>query len=85
MSIESARQLIEKLGTDEAFRDEIREAAPAERAALLASYGFADVTRADVEAAKTSESGSLSDDELQSVAGGAWYDSILGLINIIMY
>jgi predicted ribosomally synthesized peptide with nif11-like leader len=75
MSVESAGQLIVKLGTDAAFREQIERAAPAERKALLESHGFGDVTRADVEAAKV-RNGELSGVELESVAGGCWYDPI---------
>lgn len=76
MSVESAGQLMVKLGTDAAFREQIERAAPAERTALLASHGFGGVTRADMEAAKTIRNGELSDGDLQSVAGGTWYDPI---------
>ena len=76
MSVERAGQLMVKLGTDAAFREQIERAAPAERKALLESHGFGDVTRADVEAAKTIRSGELSDGDLESVAGGCWYDPI---------
>jgi predicted ribosomally synthesized peptide with nif11-like leader len=75
MSVERAGQLIVKLGTDRAFRDEIARAAPADRKALLESHGFGDVTRADIEAAKTAGNGELSDAELQSIAGG-WWDPV---------
>jgi len=81
MSVESAHHLITKLGTDAAFRERVQHVAPAERTALLESYGFGDVSRADVESAKAG--GELSDNDLQAVAGGAWLDDVIFLINYL--
>jgi predicted ribosomally synthesized peptide with nif11-like leader len=77
MSVDRARQLIVKAGNDAAFREKIERAAPAERTALLESYGFGGITSADLQAVKTGEAGELSDTDLQAVAGGdvgAWVD-----------
>jgi predicted ribosomally synthesized peptide with nif11-like leader len=70
MSIERARQLLAKLGTDAAFREKIERAAPADRTALLESHGFGDITPADIQAAQTSGTEELSETDLEAVAGG---------------
>ena len=77
MSVDRARELIEKAGTDAVFRGEIERAAPSERAALLESYGFGGITSADLQAARMGGTGELSDTDLQTVAGGElgdWVD-----------
>ncbi len=68
MSAEDARKLIERLSTDEAFREKIL-AAPdvAERLDLAAAEGY-NVTEEEVASA----SAELGDAELDAVAAGAW-------------
>jgi predicted ribosomally synthesized peptide with nif11-like leader len=74
MSVENARTLILKLANDATFRDHIAKAPASEKKSLLAAAGFADVTPADVAAARASHGGELSDAELEAVAGGDWMD-----------
>jgi predicted ribosomally synthesized peptide with nif11-like leader len=66
MSLEDAKRLIERLNTDEEFREKIL-AAPevAERLDLVAAEGY-DVTEEEMASA----SAELSDAELDAVAGG---------------
>ncbi len=72
MSIESAKAYIERLKTDEDFRERMKDAADKEaRIALVKAEGF-DFSEEDIKAVNSE----LSDDELDAVAaGGAWDDS----------
>jgi predicted ribosomally synthesized peptide with nif11-like leader len=77
MSVDRARELIMKAGTDASFREQIEAAGPADKKTLLAWYGFGDVTAADLQAVNASAQPELSDSALQTVAGGdigAWVD-----------
>jgi len=70
MSLEEARRLIERMNTDEAFREKVLEAPDvAERLRLAAAEGYS-VTEEEVASA----SAELGDAELDAVAGGAWFD-----------
>ena len=67
MSVESAKAYIEKVKTDEEFRNKIAATTDKEeRAAILKAEGF-DFTEEDVNAISSDE---LSDEELDKVAGG---------------
>ena len=68
MSLEDAKRLIERMNTDEAFRERIL-AAPetAARLRIAAAEGY-DVTEEEVAGA----SAELGDAELDAVAGGRW-------------
>jgi len=70
MSLEDAKRLIERLNTDEAFREKIL-AAPevAERLDLVAAEGYV-VTEEEMASA----SAELGDAELDGVAAGGWGD-----------
>lgn len=66
MSIEVAKEVIEKLKTDEAFRTKVMAVEDLEeRMKLIHDEGF-DCTLEEVKEA----AGNLSDDDLESVAGG---------------
>ena len=66
MSIESAKAFIERLKTDEEFRERVKDAADKEtRIALVNAEGF-DFSEEDIKAVKSE----LSDDELQAISGG---------------
>ncbi len=68
MSIESAKAYIERLKTDEEFRELMKDAADKEaRIALVKAEGF-DFSEEDIKAVESE----LSDDELDEVAGGGW-------------
>ena len=70
MSLEEARRLIERLSTDEAFREKIL-AAPdvAERLDLAVAEGY-NVTEEEMASA----SAELGDAELNGVTAGSWGD-----------
>jgi len=76
MSIESASAFMERMKTDEDFRDRITKAEDAEqRGEIVVAEGF-DFTREEVE----SVANELSDEELNAVAGG----SETGLTQIVL-
>ena len=71
MSLEEAKRLIERMNTDEAFREKVLEAPDvAERLRLAAAEGYS-VTEEEVASA----SAELGDAELDAVAGGGWCDA----------
>jgi len=66
MSVESAKQFIEKMKTDEAFAQKVKECKDSEaRMTFVKESGF-DFTTEEVKGLQ----GELSDDELDAVAGG---------------
>ena len=68
MSIESAKAFIERLKTDEEFKERVNDAADKEaRIALVNAEGF-DFSEEDIKAVKSE----LSDDELDAVSAGNW-------------
>lgn len=77
MSVESAKEFLLRLGTDETFREQIANAPSVEdskRIAQEAGYNFTDedyqvATSQILESASTENE--LSDEQLESVAGGA--------------
>jgi predicted ribosomally synthesized peptide with nif11-like leader len=71
MAPSNAKDLIKKMGSDESFRQSLQAAGTKEaRKAILAKNGFAGVTVDDVRAVAKAEGTELTDDQLQSVAGG---------------
>ncbi len=75
MSIESAKAYIERLKTDEEFRERVKAAKDSEaRIALVKAEGF-DFSAEDISAVK----GELSDDELDGLAGGWGWDCLLSI------
>jgi predicted ribosomally synthesized peptide with nif11-like leader len=84
MSVVRAQELIDKASADPKFRQALGEATSKEaKASVIAQYGFADVTKADLEAASRSGSVELSDAELETVAGGKTSTWILVSIGLI--
>lgn len=77
MSIESAKKFLERLNTDEDFAKKVTAFKDADaRMKFVKSEGF-DFTAEEISSLKRE----LSDEELDSVAGGAWIcegDSICG-------
>ncbi len=70
MSIESAKAYIERLKTDEEFKERVKDATDKEaRIALVNAEGF-DFSEEDIKAVKSE----LSDDELDAVSAGNWED-----------
>ena len=70
MSLDSAKAFIEKMKSDEAFRNRVLSIEDvAGRLALISSEGF-DCTEAEIKQV----SQELSDDQLEAVAGGAFGD-----------
>lgn len=72
MSIESAKKLIQKMGTDAAFRDSLKNASDDKaRHEIAVKHGF-DCTRAEVESLLPGghNAGEISDADLEAVAGG---------------
>ena len=68
MSSESAKAYIERLKTDEEFKERVKDAADKEaRMALVNAEGF-DFSEEDIKAVKSE----LSDDELDGVSAGNW-------------
>lgn len=71
MSTNSARQLIDRISTDEEFRSRVTNASTMEaKKAVITEAGFGDVTPLEVEAAGANFGQELSDAELEAVAGG---------------
>ena len=74
MSIESATAFIERLKTDEAFRDRVKAAEDKEaRIALVKEEGF-DFSDVDIRAVEEE----LTEVELDAVAGGGWWKEVGG-------
>jgi len=71
-----AKELVEKFMNDKEFRKKVSAAGnPTEQAEILKEHGFGDVSQEEVESftgisADGANSGELSDDELEAVAGG---------------
>ena len=86
MPITRAEELIQKLGTDQAFRSKLQNAAdPEARRKVLNDYGFSDVQRADLEAYAKTHATELSDAELEAVAGGrttSWISVVIESIGL---
>jgi predicted ribosomally synthesized peptide with nif11-like leader len=71
MAPSNAKDLIKKMGSDESFRQSLQAAGSKEaRKAILAKNGFSGVSVDDVRAVAKAEGTELTDDQLQSVAGG---------------
>ncbi len=66
MSIESAKELLEKIKQDASLAEKLEKASGEERKKIIEEAGF-DVTQDEVQQAY----GELSDDDLDKVAGGA--------------
>lgn len=71
MTVESAKEFYLRMGTDEAFMAQLDSASPEERINIAREAGY-DFTEKDFEAATVQvlESDELSEDELETVAGG---------------
>jgi predicted ribosomally synthesized peptide with nif11-like leader len=73
MSIESAKAFLERVKNDEDFRKELGEQASAEeRMKFVKAQGF-DFTKEEINSLNKE----LSDEELDAVAGGRGWESIL--------
>jgi predicted ribosomally synthesized peptide with nif11-like leader len=71
MSVEQARQLIERTAADEEFRERLEAASQEDRRAILEAEGYGDVQlRHMSKALPESNGGELSDEEFAAVAGG---------------
>ena len=71
MATSSAKDLINKMASDESFRQSLQAAGTKEaRKAILAKNGFSGVTVDDVRSVAKAEGTELTDDQLKSVAGG---------------
>jgi len=71
MAVSGAKDLIKKMASDSAFRQSLQSADSKEaRKAILAKAGFADVSADDVKTVAKSEGTELTDEQLESVAGG---------------
>ena len=69
MSLESAQKFLDKMKTDQVFAKAVRGAATAQqRTALVTGAGF-DFTQQELDQIRKGE---LSDEELDSVAGGGY-------------
>jgi predicted ribosomally synthesized peptide with nif11-like leader len=78
MSINTARQLLDRMSTDEEFRNSVTSAPTVEaKKEILTEAGFGDVTPIDVEAAGANFGHELSDAELEAVAGGRTVDWVM--------
>ena len=78
MSQESAKAVIDKMKTDEEFRNKIMEVEGVDqRIKLINDEGF-EVTRADLG----SESNRLTGEELELVAGGKWDTCCRGQVHL---
>ena len=66
MSLESAKQCLEKMKTDVDFRDQVHKASVEDRKELFKQAGF-DFSLEEMQKA----SGELADDDLDQVAGGS--------------
>lgn len=76
MSVESAKEFILRVGTDEEFRERIANASSPEEGKRIAQEAGYDFTDEDYQTATSqiieseSPEGELSDEQLESVAGG---------------
>lgn len=69
MSVQRAQELARAVSSDETLRSRLMSATtPDEKKKTLADAGFGDVSKEDVEAAR-SQSGELSEDELGKASG----------------
>lgn len=83
MSVENAKKFLQRLESDEAFRKKIADADGFEaRVAIVKGEGF-DFSKADMEKAHPTSDGELSDEELESVAGGSASSVITGIATTI--
>ena len=71
MSNESAKAFLERIKNDEDFRKEVGDLTSAEERMNFAKVQGFDFTKEEIDSL-TSE---LSDDELDTVAGGGWMDN----------
>lgn len=72
MSVEIAKELIQKVAEDAEFREKLESTPVAEKRAFLKSHGYENISGADLEAAgKGFSQSELSDAELEAVAGGS--------------
>ncbi|MEO1056323.1 MAG: Nif11 family protein [Actinomycetota bacterium] len=71
MSVEQARQLVQRLSSDDEFRNRLEQAAPTDRPAVLSAEGYGDVRLSHIsQALPHSHGGELSDAEFAAVSGG---------------
>lgn len=78
MSMESARQFTEQMKTDEAFRKSFMAAGSQEDAMKMVKAKGYDFSLEEIQQvrheyqAEAGETGELTDEDLDTVAGGAW-------------
>jgi len=70
MSLESAKQFMTKIKSDQSFADSLKETKPLDRKQFIMNAGF-DFTDAELKEVREE----VSDEELADVAGGAWHPS----------
>ena len=80
MSVENAKNFLERIKSDDSFRESIGKADSFEaRAKLVKAAGY-EFTKAEMEQAHPAGSGGeLSDEELESVSGGSASSVITGI------
>lgn len=84
MSVENARRLVQKIGSDPLFRARLTKVAAADKRVLLESAGFGDVTAEQVQAAASvNATGELTDVELEAVAGGSKWNWVMATIEVV--
>ena len=68
MSLESARQFMAKIRSDQSFADSIKQTKPQDRKQFITNVGF-DFSDDELKQAREE----MSDEELAGVAGGTWH------------
>ncbi len=82
MSVDTAREFVQRYATDAEFRGRIEQAASSqERRAIMDEAGFSEVRLAHLaHALPQSSGGELSDEEFAGVTGGS-LDTAIGMVS----